>query len=107
MLIKPHRRVVSAVYYFRTKAWVTGQAAIPAYRAKAQAQHLEVRNSERIHDRFRIHRIITETSTTEQYCCTLYNLSFSDEVQQNGGGWYQYSLFSRDNDPSLVDSSPP
>eukprot|EP00752_Nemacystus_decipiens_P010330 g9202.t1 len=33
--------VVSAVYYFRTKAWVTGEAAIPAYRAKAQAQHLE------------------------------------------------------------------
>ena len=39
------------MYYFRTKAWVTGQAAIPAYRAKAQAQHLEVRNSEWINDR--------------------------------------------------------
>lgn len=53
-LTKTHRRVVSAVYYFRTKAWVTGQAAIPAYRAKAQAQHLEVRNSEWINDRLMI-----------------------------------------------------
>lgn len=35
-------RVVAAVFYFRTKAWTTGQAAVPTYRAKAQARHLEV-----------------------------------------------------------------
>lgn len=35
-------RVVSAVYYFRTKAWATGQAPIPAYRTKARGDRLEV-----------------------------------------------------------------
>lgn len=54
------RRVVSAVYYFRTKAWVTGQAATPAYRAKAQAQHLEVRFAEWVHHRRRILPVIPE-----------------------------------------------
>lgn len=67
LLDRPHRRVVSAVYYFRTKAWVTGQAATPAYRAKAQAQHLEVRNSRRTHHRLRISRNIPDNSVIEQY----------------------------------------
>lgn len=37
-----HCSVVSAVYYFRTKAWGTGKAPIPTYRSKARGVELEV-----------------------------------------------------------------
>ncbi len=60
------------MYYFRTKAWTTGEAATPDYRAKAHTHHLEVRSFESNRLSVPVH-------------CTLVGLGFTEDIMQKQG----------------------